>query len=136
MEIVPASKAQQHFDELLDEAIRKPIRIGRRKKEYIAVTTEQLNDLLYFSPVLEGEPNDYVIFVKEIPQILGFGNTVDEAVTDLFLALKDYAGLYLSDFDKYFEVKNTKAHALYVFALENTDETKFKELINAELEGA
>ena len=131
--IIPATEARNKFAEILDSALTKPVRINRRKTEYVTLDTQQLSDILTFTPVLEGEPNDYVIFLKELPQILGFGNTKEEAITDLFLAIKDYTGIYLENMDDYYSAKNTKGQSLHVLALDNMPESKFRELVNAKL---
>lgn len=132
--IIPATEARNKFAEILDSALTKPVRINRRKTEYVTLDTQQLLDILTYTFILEGEPNDFVVYLKEIPQILGFGTTEEEAITDLFLALKDYTSMYLEDLDKYFNTKNTKVQALHILALEGMDETKFKELANANME--
>lgn len=131
---IPATEARKNFAEILDEAMIKPVFINRRKNDYMTLSTNQLSELLPVTPELDGEPEDYSLYIKEIPQIVGFGSTIDETLEDLNYALSDYASIYLSDLDKYYQTSNTKPHLLYVVLFADLDLEKFKEKINAKLE--
>lgn len=135
MEIaIPATEARKNFAEILDDAIVKPVFINRRKNDYLTFSTNQLLVLLPITPQIEGVDKDFVASINEVPQVLGFGTTVQGAVEDLSLALMDYSNIYLADFDNYYKAPNTQTQALYAIMFKDITPEKFKEKFYAKLE--
>lgn len=132
--MIPATEARKNFAELLDEAFTKPVFINRRKTDYLTFSTSQLGALLSITPVLEGVDGDYAIFIKEIPPVIGFGKTIEEAMNDLGYSLMDYGDMYLSNLDKYYQAPNTKPFLLYAVMFKDLVLDEFKEQLNAKLE--
>lgn len=100
---------------------------------FIMCVDRKVDFMSNFEPKLLGETMDFTLFLEKIPQILGFGNTIDDAINDLYLSLQDYVIIYLSD-SKYVKANNTKDQKDLILELKKMSEEQFYKIMESKLQ--
>ena len=104
MQICSISSARNQFAELRREALKgKEILVEDSKQNYsplISIISTELLDLLTdkytFVPEWENDENSFTVSVNEI-DVIGYGDTHDEAAEVLAIAVMEYTELYFSE---------------------------------------
>lgn len=139
-QFISSAEARKNWSSYLDKAMRKPVSVKRREEVFVTYTINQLKKSVPFTLVMNEEKvSDETIgaihmYFKELPQVIGYGEDIEQAKKDFIFALKDYANIYMDDFESHYYAPNLQGQLLQVNILHDMSIEEAEEFINGKLE--
>lgn len=117
---IKSSEVREKFSEFIDNVIyQSPKIVNRRRDNFLAINTEHLLPLVehvrLHVNLEQDEDGKFISSFDEIPDLLGYGESVQESLDELVKDLVEYAHDYLTEsFSLYMKAPNRKEHFPYV----------------------
>ena len=121
-----ASKAREHFSELLDDAEKKPVFIKRKREKYMVLPAHlmSISDSwkIKISFGYDETEEGCVYFTKNtlFPDVIGWGNTKREAVRSFLEGITDLCHDFYDNFQIYSAAPNRQQQIIPVLRLLST----------------
>ena len=121
--VMKASKARENFSELLDDAEKRPIFINRKREKYIVLPAHLIScsdswkiKISFGYDITEGKR---VYFTKNdiFPDVIGWGSTKSEAVSDFKEGVTDLCHDFYNNFHIYSLAPNRQQQIMPVLRL-------------------
>lgn len=134
-ESIDAEEAQKNWTNYLDKSLRQPVAVKRRDEKFLTISLEQLKNGVPFTLRLnEEDSGSSHLYFAEIPQVIGYGEDIEEAKVDFSYGLMEYAALYMDDFEKHFEAPNLQQQFLQITTLHHMTREEITQFIEDKLE--
>jgi predicted RNase H-like HicB family nuclease len=136
-EVLNATDVRREFSRFIDSVVReKPRAIKRNRDVIFSLSLDHIEDLLSkYELSMEFEQEDdgsYTGSLKQIPDIIGNGDTIDDLRYDLAVQLMEYAQDYYANFTRYYNAPNRRSHLPYILSVLIQDDVEgVKKLIHA-----
>lgn len=133
--VMNATKARSQFSEFIDSVVRDKPQFMKRNRDVILsfseAQVEQLLSKYRFNVQVEVEEDDSFTVVMDEMDLIGAGDTKDEAIDDLAEQMVEYAQEYYQEFSLYSQSPNRADHFPYILLILTQDSIdEVKALIN------
>lgn len=116
--VMNSTTVRNHFSEFVDNVVRDKPQFMKRNRDLISFfSEEQLNSLLekyQFHVKVEKDEDGSFNVMDEKFDLIGWGDTPEEALNDFAEQLIEYAQEYYEDFAMYFQSPNRRPHYPYI----------------------
>ena len=116
---VNSSDARKNFSETISNALfSKPQLIRRNKNDVVIASKDLVFDMLEHLRIelfIKKDKNTYYTENNVLEDIIGWGNTKEEAIDDFVKALDVYAHDYYENFQLYSKTERGKKDLPYIF---------------------
>ena len=120
---IKASKAREHFSELLDDADKRPVFINRKREKYIVLPAHLICSSdswkIKISFGYDDTEGERVYFTKNaiFPDIIGWGNSKPEAINSFSEGLTELCHDFYNNFHIYSLAPNRQQQIMPVLRL-------------------
>ena len=128
-DVLNATDVRADFSKFIDCVVHEKPRVFRRNRDTImSFSAQHILDLLSTNQIsMEFDKEDdgrYYGSLKQMGDIIGEGDTVEELRRDLAVQLVEYAQDYYDDFTRYYNASNRRSHLPFVLLTLFQDDTE------------
>lgn len=134
-DVVSSSEARSNFSELLDTAETQPVFVKRKRDFFVTLSLQQLKAAVPFTLVVNRDDAQPFVYFSEIPEVVGFGDSLSELIESFTEGLKGYTKLFMAKFQQSVADPIQKERLLQVLLLSKMTDQEIEVFIRAKLEG-